>query len=490
MPFGLQNTEQTKDVFIFGCINLTLSSYFMFGTIVFYMHSYLKHFNPIITMKEIFGVIWVLFFGNVVASWAIPFTVSILGLKNAIRFGALLNALNCFFFHWAHWFPFVAFNTLILGFVFKFMQLLSVMYFQATHPDNSSTCYSLSGLGMNIGSLVWTLLFTYYINPSNEQPLETNPLDASQEVYFSFNIAGRFASIMNIQALFVFLSVLLLSFQFDEPEVYQSNFRHFFKWILNKENSFIESIDRINNSFSLSHTHSISDRSGFSLTNSSFESDKTNETDKEIELISQKDDSQMLKSLQERVSEQLWSAKFWLFFIISIFRRCFFVYIFDYNKVIGILIIHDDHYLSFLNILGSVMSIIGSVMAPFLEKKLGILGWYITNQLIYLVFEFIGFTILRSAPFLFSLLVISAFIVNLLNSQFGLYTIFSQYETDVALELNKIFELHLFLSTILLSIVNTLFFSNDHFERVFEVFFVLDLFALMLILFVLKPLMK
>ena len=136
------------------------------------------------------------------------------------------------------------------------------------------------------------------------------------------------------------------------------------------------------------------------------------------------------------------------------------------------------------------MGIVGSAIAPLLERKLGLIGWYITNQLIHLFFEFIGFTIMRSVPFFFSLLVVTGFTVNLLNNQFGLYTMFSQYDTDVAFELNKIFELHIFLATVLFSIINTLFFKPGYFEGVFKVFFVLDLIALIFILFVLRPRVK
>ena len=464
-----------------------MSNYFMIGNLFFYLHSYLKHFNPTLVIKDIFAVVWVIYVGNIFATWLFPLTISIIGIKNTVRLTALLNALNCFFFHWFHWFPLVFLNLLLLGFSYKLMQMSTVTYFKTKYPSEATTCYSLSILGMCFGSFIWILIMTYYINPNNEKPDQTAPDDPSHEIFFAFSIAHRFASIMNIQAVFILSTVFIFSFILEEPQEYGSNFTQFLKWIMNKDNTFMSDYNQISNSFYSSLSHSMLEQSGVFLNKSVSVS---NESSVDMELISKDDVIIKQRPLDERVSEQLWSSTFWLFFVISIFRRCFSGYIIDFNKAIGILIIQDDHFLSYLNVLGNIMSMLGSGIAPLLEKRIGLLGWYISNQLIYLVFELIGFTLLRSVPQLFSLTIVVCFVMNMMNNQFGLYTIFSQYELDVALQLNKIFEIHLTLSVGLLSFINTLFFDPCCVETIFKVYFVLDLFALGLIVFFLKSRIK
>lgn len=471
-------TKRNKEIFIFFLICFSIANFNIWGILLYYLHSYFKYFDETITVKDVFGLTYLMYIGLLISSWVLPSILSIFGFKNAIRIGSLIYALNCIMSYSTLYWPLIMLNTTLLGFCFRYMQTLTILYFKTNYPEDPAKCYGISTTGMVIGGIVWGNLMTFYINPDNLNPNKIFTKGNYEELYFSFDIANRFKGIMNIQAIFNIVLVFTLSFCFKEPEGYQSNLNEFWKLLINKENRLSNKIQKTSSSLDKS----------ISFCDKSFSDDE-----KDQELIEKRiEDKEKAneKTVKQRAIEELKSTRFILIVFISIFRKSFPSYLIDNIKIFGSLIVHNDQLVTNLYAFAGFIATITMTFASSIVNRFGLFYCFVCMIIINMIIEVFGITIMKSSPLLFMICIPLSRIVGNINNIIGFMTIFSNYDADLALQMNKIFDSHVLIANILVVILNNLFYSPGSFYLVFLVYLLLDGIALLLTLFKLKPLVK
>ena len=484
--FGLENKKEKVDLLVFCVINFTQANFCLWGIIIVYLHAYLKHFDPQVTIKAVFGLSWLQYIGLFSAAWVIPSILSILGLKNALRFGGFVYALNCVLLYYLQYWPLIVLNITLLGFCYRFIQILTVLYFNEVHLSVSPKCYSIANSCMMVGGLLWGFLLTYYINPDNEKPEEVYTMGNYTENYFSYSVAKNLVGIMNIQAVYSFVAVYIATLFIDDPAKYENNLGELWKWMMGKENqlkSKIQGMDvEVNTSMSNSMISNVSIHCKNSLKSC------------EEELIENPKEKQKkpvkVQSIQTQVRNELKSIRFWLIMYTGVFRQSFVCYFLDNIKIFGDIIVNNDQYLTQLYSASAILATLGQGMAAHFVDKIGLMNCYILTISINLLNQIFGMTIMKHSPVIYSFTVIICRIQSVMNNQFGLFTFFSLYETDLAFQLNKIFDSHILISNMLLVMMNYIFYTPGVFIYVFGAYFLLDLSAVLLTIFYLKPMMK
>ena len=111
--------SSTKDIIIMFIANSPQTNYVLWGVLLPYYFSYLKHFNPEISFNQVFASSCFFYVGLLSCSWIYPSLVSIFGLKNMIRLSGTIYALNAVAMHCFSSISIVCLNVTLIGFVLK-----------------------------------------------------------------------------------------------------------------------------------------------------------------------------------------------------------------------------------------------------------------------------------------------------------------------------------------------------------------------------------
>ena len=485
-----------RDLIIFFTIALTSINFNIWSIIIPYYYSYAKHYNPYVTMKTVFNAIIFCYAGFNVSTLALPTLLFILGLKGMLIFGAVVAALNnvaIYMFSSVVW---ICICSALVGFGYKHFTTVIILYFTEKYPESSSKLYSIATSGFIITGFFWANLITFYINPDNEDMTATSFFNGYEETYFPIEISSRLRGILNIQAVFILVDVLLMSLFFSNPKKYHDNINILIRWFNGENIDLTRSIQLISDQLSESmlkmYTSRIESKDHIKVTRT-FESElidhsKFSSDNRRSELSSSfQSDKEEQKTVRQQAMEAFRTSKFWLLFFTSIFRLSLPTYYIDNSKIIGYDLVRNDQLITQVYSASSFLSMASSALAGTIVEKIGLLNSYIVSIGGNLLVEFITFSIIKQYPYLFLLmLAISRTLVNF-TLQLSNITLYNCYDVDVALQLAKVYEFHSFLANLVMVIINQWLYVDGVFTYVFLVYFMLDGIALIVTLYKLKP---
>ena len=481
---------------IFFVIALTSINFNIWSLIIPYYYSHAKYYNPDVTMKTVFNAIIFIYLGFNISTFVFPTLLFVLGLKGTLVFGALVSALNSmgiYLFSTTFW---ICMCTMMVGFVYKHFTTVITLYFTAKYPESSSKLYSIATTGFIVTGFFWANFLTFYINPGNEDMIETKSSTGYKEKYFPIEIASRLEGIMTIQALFILGTVFIMSSLFDNPENYKSNIYALIRWLkgdkVDLNGSFQKLSEHLSESTLKIYKPSIESKDNIKITNT-FESELIDQTD-----LSQDNKPDDLKSLSQTEEEsqkttyqlalqELKTSKFWLLFYVSIFRLSLVFYFLDNAKIIGYDLVRNDQLITQVYSASSFLAMTSSALSGYIVEKIGLLNCYTISIGCNLFIEVITFSIIRFYPYLYLPLMALSRTAGNFALQLSNITLFNYYDPDVALQLVKVYEFHSFIANVVMVIINQWFYIDGNFTYAFLCYFVLDGIALLVILFKLKP---
>ncbi len=133
-------TKEILLLLLYNCSNCMMSIW----VIVFpYLFSYLIHYNPSLSLKEIFSSTIILFFGVVIGNFMLPRFYFFFGIKVTMKIGGYLNMINCLLFIYLKSIYTIYFNVMLLGLSYQFVILSTIYYLSQKFKDghlNSSYC--------------------------------------------------------------------------------------------------------------------------------------------------------------------------------------------------------------------------------------------------------------------------------------------------------------------------------------------------------------
>lgn len=471
--FGLR--PEIKDMAVFFFVTFSVANLNIWGVYLPYYHSYAKHFNPDLTVNDVFACAICLYLGIMICSWTFPTLLAILGLKKTLLLGGLIYSLNTIAMHTFTSFPMIIINVTLIGFCYRYVTTINVLYFTEKYPEKASRYYGIANTGMIVTGLFWANFYTYYVNPENQVPTELYVNGDYHEYYFSYDIAVRFKGVFNIHAITNFLLVVVISFLFEEPEKYKGNFIEFMAWFRGQDNKLGESIRETDMSISLSQSMNVINTYKDSNLNISMDSMASYSAYSEILMAG--DDKEVedgADSLGERVSREFRSPKLWLLLYASIFRMSLCCYFIDSTKLFGLILIGDDKLVTQVYSLSSFVAMAGSALTAFIVERFSLSNAYLGILAVSVFLDFCGMFVIKEYPYLFLLVIPTVRTMFNINMQLSNITLYSEYSSDVALQLNKIFDSHVLIANVLLVFLNSTFYIPGYFFTVFLVYIIFD----------------
>ena len=487
---------EIKDLIIFFTLALTNINFNIWSIVIPYYYSHAKYFNPSVTMKTVFNAILFCYVGFNVSTFLFPTLLFFLGLKGTLLFGAFVSGLNnmaIYTFSSALW---ICVCTATMGFCYKHCTTVIILYFTEKYPVSASKLYSIATSGFIITGFFWANLITFYINPDNEGMTATSFFNGYEETYFPIEISSRLRGILNIQAVFTLSVVLLASLFFNDPDKYKNNLDALIRWFRGENIELTRSIQLISEQLSESAVklytpkiESIDNIRATSLMESHLIDSVALSEERSSEHRSDASDTSKEKpnSVRSQVVAAFKTSKFWLLFYTAIFRVSLPSYYIDNSKIIGYKLVKNDQLITQVYSAAAFLAMTSSALAGNIVERYGLLNCYLGSLGANLILEFITFTIIQRYPYLFLLTLAFSRTVANFTIQLSNITLFNCYQTDVALQLAKVYELHSFLANAVMIIINQLLYVDGVFTYVFLVYFMLDGTALAVTFYMLRP---
>lgn len=481
--------SSTKDIIIMFIAISPQTNYVLWGVLLPYYFSYLKHFNPEISFNQVFAASCFFYVGLLSCSWLYPSLVSIFGLKNIIRLSGTIYALNAVGMHCFSSISFVCLNVTLIGFCIKAMFITNMLYFSTKHEENAKKCIGVANLGFTILSFIWSYLYFLLINPGNEGMTEIAYNGTTEERYFKWEIAQRFKFTFNLHGLYCFVITIVCSMLIENPEQYKNNIYKLWNWCIGKNKQDWEETWSERHSIEVSNISLSIPKINVESFYSSLNYSKN--TDKSIELLSHSDkESNEYKTVDEIMKEELRKPKFWILFIISIIKFLFIYYLIDVNKILGLIILKNDELVTQCYNIVSITSGIVSSFIVYMIERIGLINGYIITSIIVILVEiyFMGFT--KEFPLMFILFLSLSLLCMTVIGQLNNLVLIHFYTPELTLHLQKIFDFNLFVANVIIVLCNTFLFQQTNFFPVFFCFLIFDVVGLVLLIIYLKPLDK
>lgn len=467
----------------------------IWGIIIPYYYSYSKHYHETRTVKEVFGATLFIFVGLSFASIIMPRILYILGLKKALVLGSIMYALNNTMMYAFTGIVSIYLTAVVNGMVYRYFQLLTILYFTEKHPTIATKCYGIANNGTAFSALILSYVCTLYINPGNRNMEERSTINGYEEPYFSTDISFRFPGFMNIQSIYGVIVVLGLVQFISDPEKYKSHYKGL--------KSLLTPIDQ-DSRIQIAETYDSIHRSvsfmRLKQNKSFFEGSKSAFRSKLLEAIELKDkeDNNLNSFASDSIREtsfhvitfhsEVRTVSFWLIFITTVARISMPNYLIDNFKVLGYLVTTNDKFLTLFFSISSFTGILGGAVAAIIYERIGMINTFILSLAVSVITDFTNATIGQSSTFIF----IVAFVLMRASFSFSMQVsnivIFSLYGPSLGLSLSKIFDISAPIAMVVMVVFNGIFLTVSSFRNVFWAYLVFDGIALLLI-FKLKRLM-
>ena len=462
--------ELNKDILIF---TLIYSSEGMINLVVLlfpYWASYYQLYDKSINMKFIYSAWCLNFFGRIIANYFLPKIIYKFGCKKTIQIGGLLYFINLYFFTVTNIF-FLLGNMIFFGVILQF-KMLSINFYMSKKYENGIEYLKHIYSGFSIGTLIWSLISIYIINPNNKENSVVVQYNGYSENYFDESVSGNFPNYLIFNGFVHFLVTYSLCFFVKDLDL--------------KENlkDFNENINKsLNNSLSINKSiigiDSKLKEKLIKSQNLSFES-KTSKKflNKEEDIPNSENNSKLY--YQKEAKKIIKSKKFIILIIITILKLASSLYFMGYAKFISNSIIKNDKLVSIIFALVTIPDICGRYILSYFWKKY---SFYKTTLLtfyfsIFLDILFIFIAYENYYTFLFLILgqTMNWSMLYLLVNM----TLFSLYKSDIAIFLSKIYEMNSFLTRLYCTTMNYFFVFGNNFRGIFTIFLIGELFGLVL----------
>lgn len=460
-----------------------------------YYYSYLKNFNPYITVEQVFGTTFFLYLGMNAISAVMPIMLYLFGMRGTIVACGVITFLNCFCLHYfTSWF-FICLNVLIFGGLYRYTTLVSIIYFSETYPQKASHYYGLALSGFLVGSLLSNNLCCTMINPNNQPMSQTTDINGYTEQYFEFEIASRVVSYLNFYGVFSLLMCIMCSFLVSDLDKYPGEWRIFLGWVFGEDHDIRKSIDRFKNNLDETFTHSFRQSEANPITKSLSYSMKSNAFAvtiiKKLENAQENEEDaieQMLTANQspEEIAEieyqrQKKSITFWVLLFIGIARNAQPCFLLENFKVQAFCVINDDMFLTRTFSLTAFTGVIGNISASYIWDAIGMVNANYLAICINLVIDILLMTVAPHSPVIFMSIIFFARAYSSYDVQVNNMTMFSMFDSMVALKLSKIFDFNFFFAICIAVVFNFYLVYGCSYKMVYFCFFILEVVALLLI---------
>ena len=472
-----------------------------FWTIFFpYYASYLKPNMPDMTLKLMFSLYILLCLGVSLGSTIVNFIIFIFGYRKTVLLLGFTLFLSSYFAITSYNIIAVVIYIFTVGATRQWSAIITILFFTERITEKASEEYSKSLGGTALGSFIWAMILNHIVNPNNQGMDVLIEEYGEQNYYYDKSV---YNNLYSFNLLFGFVSCLFFVigyFLIPESSKFQGNMGNIYKAIFKGE----KSLSQVYKDFSSSLNESLNSESSLNINiNAPKLNKKINKNreknDNEQELIesgkkekfdnlfTKEEKEDLVIQQQQQFWKELFSFKFILLYVLAIIRNTEAMFAIENFKIQGISLVNNDVLLNTAYALSGVMALFVKSFAGILWERQGMINCYNIAFLISFFIDFTYVSIIKYYPYLFLLTgVISRMNWNL-NSTMNFFTIFSSYPAEKALKLAMFFDSQIFLSTVLMIIINRFLVTGQNFEIAYSFFVICDIVGLILLFVFLRP---
>ena len=479
-------TKQTKDVAALFSISFLFTTYSTWALYLFYVHSYAKLSSFDLKITEVFNLSYFLFFGTFLNTLCLPTILFFLGFKLSLLFGIILFVLHLQFSILFSNLFIMAISFTLGGFTYKHTLTLCTIYFKEKYSENAEKLYGFTNSAPAVSSVFLTLIYTYIINPNND-PIDGVYIKGDyREVYYTYDYIRKFAWVLNTQSIICIIMAILIIPVLENPDKHYCRLGKLWSWLRVSEKSLSQEISMYNESINKSKTNNLLEQS-FSTMKS--KSGRIENKEKEIELLTEKSKND-IENINKNDGFDFWkeltSKRFILLFVSAVIRLTQACYLGATIKMFAAICLNDDKILTLAFSLSSVTTALGIMVLAIIIQKYGLFNSHLILEGISVFADLIYIFVIKSYPSVFVLLIFVGRLLSTLHYQLNNFTIFSLYNVDVALKLNKIYELSILVGNICFVFFNNMFYSFGVFYKIFGFYLILNVSDMLMVHFVIK----
>ena len=407
-----------------------------------YIASYIKHYNPNITMKSIFATTIGIFIGRIIGGVLLPNLYFLFGIKGTMQIGGLLLFINyLLYFCFTSIFG-VFFNNLFAGVNYQ-IAFLSVSFFLSEKYLNGLLYINYVYIGSSIGIIFWGIVSIYIINPDNIGMTLKLTEGNLEENYFPWEMVKNFKFFMIVLACFSLLFILP-TFFLDDPENITPNFFIYFKALFTKDK---KKLDYLNKSF---QNYSLNSKKSFEKKKKPI---TINIIDEEEEIFLQKYELNF-EEAEKKSQKIIFNPLFILFIGLMAIRFSPVLYMIDNYKIIAFKVLKNDKMISLALSTSFLASIFGQIIVGFVYRKL---DFYKSQLFLYFLiflnlFIFVFFAE-NNIYVMFGILSLDRIILRISHG-FAVLSKFSLFHPKIAVGITKVFDCYIIFSFVIIIILN------------------------------------
>lgn len=458
-----------------------------------YYFSYLKHFNPYITVEQVFATTFFLYLGMNAVSIVMPVLLFLFGVRGTMVVGGIIMLLNCLSIYYFTGWLMICFNMLVFGGMYRYTTLVSIVYFSENYPSKASNYYGIALSGFLAGSIISNNVCSFIVNPTNVPMDQVTHINGFEETYFEFNTASNIVKFMNFYGVLGLVTCVVCSFLIEDPIKYQGEWRKLFGLGSNGQTKSInESIQQFKNNLDETFGEAFRQNEDNGLNRSLSISMKSNVLKSAIVRKSGQtfeedfiEDDNLALELQENPEDAYMrhrnSVVFWVIFYVAVARNAQPSFLLENYKVQAYCVRNDDVFFTRIFSISAIFGAMGSIFASYIWKGIGMVNSYYLALGTNMVCDLLLMTVAPNSTFIFCIITFLGRAYGSYNIQVNNMSMFSVYDSSVALKLSKIFDLNFFIGICLAVFFNFVLVFGSNYRYVYFVFFVMEAVALFLV---------
>ena len=487
--------KEIINIIAFFAVSVVTIGFNVWPVFIPYYYSYLKHFNPYITVEQVFATTFFLYLGMNVISMVMPVMLFLFGIKGTMRAGGvfiLLNSISIYYF--TGWF-FICLNILVFGGMYRYVTLLSIVYFSEHFPSQASNYYGIALSGFLVGSIISNNVCSFIINPENLPMNQETNINGFTEVYFDFSIASNMRQFLNLFGMLGLFVSIFCSFLIENPEKYQGELLYILGWGGKKKKDINESIKVFKNNLDETFSEAFRQNEDNTLNQSLSLSMKSNvftsvnirksklKQQLEEELVEEEMSQFALESEDpnDAYNRHKKSLIFWVIFYVALARNAQPSYLLENYKIQAYCVRNDDVFFTRIFSISAFFGALGSIYASYIWKTIGMINSYYLALILNMVVNLLLMTVAPHSTLVFSLITFLGRTYSSYNIQVNNMSMFSVYDSSVALKLSKIFDLNFFLGVVLGVFLNFWLVFGCNFRFIYLIFFCIESIGLILV---------
>lgn len=212
--------ESTVEVIIFFTVRFFCCYIYFLPTLLPFIISYYREFNPLVSRATLFPMIFFIMIGYYASHFILAKLSPVIGIKGIILLSASTLVVVNYVIFLSSSLIYIWIMNFLMGISLNLGNTGALYYFQGKYDHEAKILFGKSMGGDLVGMFFWIQLSSLYINPSNVKAQYID-INGQNEQLFPKEVYSKIPSFMLILALGYLISMIVLMRYITNPDKYR-----------------------------------------------------------------------------------------------------------------------------------------------------------------------------------------------------------------------------------------------------------------------------